>query len=278
MPQVTALTATNIGITTATLSATINDSGGYTHFRWRPGPGLFGIWSPQAYTANTSGVLTTTTDISGLSPGTSYSIEARYSSSSDRVDQWFQVTGTGVPIRATFVTNNIPTPVPPPAKVLNLELTSTSFTITATWDGATNADSYTVQWSTVSGTFDGIDQAVTKGLTYTIGGLSSGTVYYVRVIPTRTNAADGDPSDVSQISTRSGGGSIHVRMTPAQVSRDDSGDAVGYARNSYGSINPTGFVNNVFSGSIDYMVWYESEEVIYVVLSTTPRYSLGMDW
>ena len=257
-------TASNVTHNSATISwSTVSGATSYQLLRRHP-PGESG------FSVRVDSLTGTTHIDTGLDPSSQYiyRVKARNSSGLSGQSSFVSINTLATPIQATPV----PTPAPAPAKVTNLKLTSTSFTITATWDSATNADRYIVQWSTISGTFNGIDQATTNSPKYTIGGLSDGTVYYIRVISARTGAANGDSSDVSQISTRTGGGSVYVYMTPAVGSRAGN---IGYVRNSYGSIDPTGFVNDVFSGSIDYMVWDESEEVINVVLSTTPSSSLG---
>ena len=253
-------TASNVTHNSATISwSTVSGATSYQLLRRHPP-------TETGFSTRVDSLTGTTHTDTELSPSSQYvyRVKARNSSGLSGQSSFVSINTLASPVQATPV----PTPAPSPAKVVNLNLTSTSFTIAATWDGATNANSYIVQWSTISGTFDGTNQATTSAPRYTIVGLSDGTVYYIRVISVRTNAANGDPSDVSQIATSSGGGSVYVFMTPAQGSR---ADIVGYTRNGHGSIDPTGFVNNVFSGSIENMVWDGSNKTILVVLSTTPR-------
>ena len=129
------------------LVATINDTAGYTFFRWRVnGTGLFGIWWTVRVT-NASGILTSTTtaNISGLSSRhrvrrPSPSIVQLVTSQIVNWSSSGQLTGTRSlrPLPRLRLCQRITSPSnarsASPAKVVNLNLTSTSFTITAAWD------------------------------------------------------------------------------------------------------------------------------------------------
>ena len=81
----------------------------------------------------------------------------------------------------------------PPAQVTNVVATAASDTsIELSWDAAARADGYRVQWGTTSGVYTG--SADTTDTAHTITGLTANTTYYLRVISTRTQVDDGDPS------------------------------------------------------------------------------------
>ena len=66
------------------------------------------------------------------------------------------------------------------------------------WTAAEGADGYKVQWRTEGQGYDESRQAVVSGgqtLSYTIRGLTEGRTYMVRVIATRRQAPDGEPSE-----------------------------------------------------------------------------------
>ena len=65
--------------------------------------------------------------------------------------------------------------------------------LTVSWDVATDAGGYKVQWKSGAESFDSSRQETAAGTSYTITGLTAGTTYTVRVIATRSNA-DGQPS------------------------------------------------------------------------------------
>ena len=64
------------------------------------------------------------------------------------------------------------------------------------WTAAANADGYKVQWRLGNQAYDETRQAVVGAgtLTYTIGDLTPGALYRVRMIATREHAPDGEPS------------------------------------------------------------------------------------
>ena len=64
--------------------------------------------------------------------------------------------------------------------------------IAVSWNAATNADGYRVEWGTTPGTYP--NSATATDTSYTITGLAASTTYYVRVVSTRTDALDGTPS------------------------------------------------------------------------------------
>ena len=77
-----------------------------------------------------------------------------------------------------------------PARVTGVTLSPTNDSITVSWDAATDADEFKVQWAEAGGAFVSLDFGVTDrtdsvdgALTsHTIGGLDSVTAYIVRVV------------------------------------------------------------------------------------------------
>ena len=90
-------------------------------------------------------------------------------------------------------------PLPPPVQVSFVQASVVSDTaISVSWSAAANADGYMVQWTTAGQSFDDTRQASVTGITYTITGLEYSTAYLVRVVATRTNAANGPPVSIRQ--------------------------------------------------------------------------------
>ena len=85
-----------------------------------------------------------------------------------------------------------------PGRVLGVGVAPDNAQLVVTWTAVANATGYKVQWKSDSeSSYTGDRQAtVTSGSTtrHTIPGLANGTEYTVRVIATRTGAADGPPS------------------------------------------------------------------------------------
>ena len=74
------------------------------------------------------------------------------------------------------------------------------------WSAAANATGYKVQWKSGTQNYDTGDRQATAGTTsHTLSSLTAGTAHTVRVIATRTNAADGPAS-------------VEVRGTPLATS------------------------------------------------------------
>ena len=153
--------------------------------QWRTSSGQFSA-SAQITTLTNSGTIT------GLAEGTTYYIQVISTKTG---------AGDGTPSAAITAT----TALQSPAKVTGVTLsTTTSTEIVVSWDITTHATGYTVQWDTTNSFATPVaEHAGQDGTinTYTIGGLTANTTYYVRVIATRVNAADALPSDVKALTT-----------------------------------------------------------------------------
>ena len=65
----------------------------------------------------------------------------------------------------------------------------------------------------------------------------------------------------------------HITAT-VTVGSNESGNLIGFARNSFGDISPDGFISNNYSGSISQVVWDTNDEVIRVTFSADTSYPL----
>ena len=122
----------------------------------------------------------------------------------------------------------------PPGQVAGVSATADDHdSITVSWTADTDADGYRVEWGTTSGSYT--DSATTAATSYTITGLNENTTHYVRVVSTRTGAADGAPSDEESAATRpsppgqvTGVATTAASDTSIAVSWDAATDADGY--------------------------------------------------
>ena len=90
--------------------------------------------------------------------------------------------------------------------------------LAVSWTAATNADGYKVQWKSGMQAYAAVRQAtVGSGTTHTITGLTAGTEYTVRVIATRTNAADG-PASTEETGTPQRPPTATLVLNPASIS------------------------------------------------------------
>ena len=90
----------------------------------------------------------------------------------------------------------------PPGRVTGLAVTPGDGRLAAVWEEVADATGYKVQWKSGSETFAGAaadsrEAVIASGatLSHAITGLSNGTAYTVRVIATKTGAADGPASE-----------------------------------------------------------------------------------
>ena len=114
---------------------------------------------------------------SGLTPGTSYTTVVRLENSGADRTGWASVTTS--------------TNAPPPGAPSGATATPGVQSLAVSWTAGTNANGYKVQWKSGSQAYNtSTRQATSTSTSYTISSLTAGTEYTVRVISTRTNAAD----------------------------------------------------------------------------------------
>lgn len=129
--------------------------------------------------------LVTTFDILGLTNGQSYEV---------------RVAGVNSFGQGAFSTVQTSTPVQTPLQVTNLQLTPDDMSIDASWDGQTRVPailSYVVNWKLNSSGIWTNQVNVGLALNYTIGGLTNGQLYDVRVAAINS-VGQGPWSDVEQ--------------------------------------------------------------------------------
>ena len=130
---------------------------------------------------------TVTYRITGLQEDTTYHVRV-------------YATQTGVEDGAPSSARDATTTLQPPGPVSGVGLTVDSdVAITVSWTAALRAAGYRVEWGTTSGTYTA--SAATTATSYAITGLTYSTAYYVRVVATRTGAADGAPSSEEDATT-----------------------------------------------------------------------------
>ena len=88
--------------------------------------------------------------------------------------------------------------LPPPATVADLGVTPGAERLQVSWTPVPDADGYKVQWKSSDQAYDESRQATITGgdaTGYTITDLTPGTEYTIRVIATKAQADDGEPSE-----------------------------------------------------------------------------------
>ena len=151
-PAAVTLTASSVEATTATLTIA-NHTGNWYHKYTTPSSG----------TCSSAAVTTTTANLTGLTPGTSYTYKA-YSDSS---------CGTVLATASAFLTK--------PAQVTGVTAVVSNTQLAVSWTAVTSATGYTVQWKSGNEEYGSGRQATATGTAHTVTGLSSGTAYTVRV-------------------------------------------------------------------------------------------------
>ena len=115
------------------------------------------------------------------------------------------------------------TQIPAPAQVAGVTVTPGDGQLAVTWNAATDADGYKVQWKSGSESYHSSRQATlaASARSHDIPNLTNGTTYTVRVIATRANAPDGAPSDEAT------GTPLGLPGAPSVTGRDGAGEEGG---------------------------------------------------
>ena len=161
-PSLTAGTVTKNGAT-----LTIANHSGDWYYKYT---------SPTGGLCSSNAVSGTSTTVSGLNTGTTYTFKA-YSDGT---------CSTEVATASAFTTK--------PDKVSGLSVTGANESLSLSWDAETGATSYTVQWKSSGQGYGGVNQATPTSNSHTITSLTNGTQYTVRVRAT-TGGGDGEWSD-----------------------------------------------------------------------------------
>ena len=133
-------------------------------------------------------------------------------------DQYPVLKYAGMDTTAQFVAQLTPPGVPQ-----GVTLTTSWDTLIVRWNAVRNATGYKVQWKSGDQNYAASRQASVTDTSSKISGLAVGTTYTVRVIATKTGAADGLPS--TEV-TGSLGAPRNVRVTPGVDSLTVTWDAV----------------------------------------------------
>ena len=170
------------GVQSLTVSwNSVTNASGYK-VQWKSGSQVFNETDRQLTVSGS----TTTRTITGLTAGTTYRI---------------RVIATRVNADDGPPSDEVPgTPrAAAPGLVSGVDVTPGVQSLTVSWNSATNASAYKVQWKSGSQIFDETDRQLTtvsrSTTTRTITGLTAGTEHTIRVIATRANADDGPPSN-----------------------------------------------------------------------------------
>ena len=206
----TVMVAAKVDTLTVTWNA-VNGATGYK-VQWKSGSETYPAADEESATHGQATITdgsTTTHKISGLTAGTTYTIQV-IATRTNVADSAPSAEQTGVPLLGS------PT-VMVAAKV---------DTLTVTWNAVDDATGYKVQWKSGSATYPAADEesathgqaTITDGgtTTYKISGLTVGTTYTVRVIATRTNVADSAPSEEVMV-TLATTKPTNVRVTPGPL-------------------------------------------------------------
>ena len=173
---------------TDTLTVTwglVRNATGYK-VRWKSGALTYptsDLASATRGQATIGSVLTTTYDISGLTAGTTYTVQVI----ATRLN-----AADSDPSDAVMLT-------PATTKPTNVHMTPVPLQLIVDWTKATGATGYKVQWKSGQQTYNTSSRQATVSdgstTTYTIEGLTFGTTYTVRVTATLAGGTDSDPSD-----------------------------------------------------------------------------------
>ncbi len=157
------------------------DADGY-NIQWKSGGQQFNETNRQR---TVTGGSTTSYVITGLTAGTEYTV--RVIATKSNADKGFaRVEAKGIPR------------FPAPGRVTGVGVTPQVGGLSVSWEEVTNADGYKAQWKSGGQQFNATSRQRTVAgrstVSYVITGLAGSTEYTVRVIATRSNADDGQPS------------------------------------------------------------------------------------
>ena len=184
----------------------------------------------------TENLATNSYTITGLTPGTEYTV---------RVSEYYECGmggSEGDRRRDPGPPSDDVPGTPQLGQVEGVRVTVDVKSLTISWDSVTGASGYKVQWRKSDEGYDDPTSgeeattvtATNPGTSYTIGGLTGGTPYTVRVIATKAGNPDGEPSEeITRIPQRPAPGQVTgVRVTEGveslTVSWDPVSDASGY--------------------------------------------------
>ena len=151
--------------------------------QWRSGEQDY---DPAARQARTGGAGTTSHTIPDLVPGVEYTVRV-IATRANASDGEPSAEATGIPLAT------------PPARVDGVTVTPGVESLVVSWDPVADASGYKVQWRSGEQDYDpAARQARADGMgttSHTIPGLVPDVEYTVRVIATKDNAPDGEPSE-----------------------------------------------------------------------------------
>ena len=160
----------------------VTDAIGYK-VQWRSGEQDY---DPAARQARTGDADTTSHTIPDLVPGVEYTVRV-IATRANAPDGEPSAEATGIPMAT------------PPARVDGVIVTPGVESLVVSWDPVADANGYKVQWRSGEQDYDpAARQARADGMgttSHTIPGLVPDVEYTVRVIATKTNAPDGEPSE-----------------------------------------------------------------------------------
>ena len=160
----------------------VTDAIGYK-VQWRSGEQDY---DPAARQARTGDAGTTSHTIPDLVPGVEYTVRV-IATRANAPDGEPSAEATGIPLTT------------PPARVDGVTVAPGVESLVVSWDPVADANGYKVQWRSGEQDYDpAARQARADGMgttSHTIPGLVPDVEYTVRVIATKTNAPDGEPSE-----------------------------------------------------------------------------------
>ena len=199
----------------------VDDADGYK-VQWKSGEQDY---DPEARQARTGDAATTGHTIPNLIPGVKYTVRV-VATKADGTDGEPSDEADGTP------------KAPAPGQVGGVTVTPDVESLVVSWDSVDDADGYKVQWKSGEQDYDPearqarIGDAATTG--HTIPNLTPGTGYKVRVIATKANASDGEPSDEANGTPKApapgqvGGVTVTPGVESLVVSWNPVADADGY--------------------------------------------------